>query len=497
MPIEAVQLDLFRPFQNLGPPEKGIRPSNYKEALRKLLSEDLDFHGENSNYATHNFHAFPAKFPPQLPRKFIVGLTLPGEAVLDPMSGSGTTVLETMLLGRHGIGVDIDPLALRIGKVKVTPVDLGDLIDSGKAVIERATHALRFKRGEIKAALAARFDPPTKKFMDYWFLEKTQLELLALIQETESLPDYSIRRFLEIALSSIIITKSGGVSLAYDLAHTRPHKLADKVPRSPIDDFEKRLNKNLKYIGQLAWTAGQAVFLQGNTQALAIAENCIDLIITSPPYAANAIDYMRAHKFSLIWFGHSISALARMRGDYMGGEKTHNFKMTDSPVYTQGIVEKVSAKDPKKGSVLRRYYTEMTLSLSEMFRVLKPGKAAIIVVGSSIMRGIDTETATCLGEIGKTIGFSLVDIAERRLDRNRRMMPARESAQPGSQIEKRMHKEYIIAFYKLDNQKRPVSEYAYRGVEPDPKPKGENATYCLCHCRTNANETGIIGNGNR
>jgi len=64
------------------------------------------------------------------------------------------------------------------------------------------------------------------------------------------------------------------------------------------------------------------------------------------------------------------------------------------------------------------------------------------------MRGIDTETADCLGETGKTVGFDLIDIAERRLDRNRRMMPARENAQPKSQIEKRMHKEYVIGFLK-------------------------------------------------
>jgi DNA modification methylase len=448
MPIQPVQLDLFGSFQNLGPPEKSIFSCDYKGTLRELFAEDLDFHGENSGYATHNFHAFPAKFPPQLPRKFIVGLTMPGETVLDPMSGSGTAVLESMLLGRHGIGVDIDPLALAMGKVKVTPVDLGELMKSAGSVTERATHKLRFRREELESALATRFDSSTKKFADYWFLEETQLELLALIREIEGISDHNIRRFLEIALSSIIITKSGGVSLAYDLAHTRPHRLADKVPRSPIDKFEKRLNKNLKQTNKLAWSTGQACLLCGNAQKLGIADNCIDLIITSPPYAANAIDYMRAHKFSLVWFGHKIETLGKMRGDYIGGERIHNFQMAELPAYVEGVVLKLAEKDPKKGSVLRRYYTEMTLCLSEMFRVLKPGKAAIVIIGSSIMRGIDSETATCLGEIGKTIAFELVDIAERRLDRNRRMMPARKNALPESQIEERMHKEYVIGFYK-------------------------------------------------
>ena len=78
-----------------------------------VLAEDLEFHGMRTAYATHNLHSFPAKFPPQLPRKFILSLTEPGDTVLDPMAGSGTTLLEARLAGRHAIGFDIDPLALR------------------------------------------------------------------------------------------------------------------------------------------------------------------------------------------------------------------------------------------------------------------------------------------------------------------------------------------------------------------------------------------------
>ncbi len=83
--------------------------SGKRERLKALLESDLDFHGEDSIYASHNFHSFAAKFPPQLPCIFIRGLTNPGDTVLDPMMGSGTTLVETLLEGRKGIGLDIDP----------------------------------------------------------------------------------------------------------------------------------------------------------------------------------------------------------------------------------------------------------------------------------------------------------------------------------------------------------------------------------------------------
>jgi len=282
MPIRPVQLDLFRPFQPSSSFQGIISPVKYKEAFRKLLNEDFDFQGENSNYATHNLHAFPAKFPPQLPKKFITTLTLPGEKVLDPMSGSGTTVLEAMILGRHGIGADIDPLALNLGKVKVSYLDPGDLIEKAESLIERSTYALRHKKDELVKTLNSRFDSNTTKFIDYWFLGETQLELVALIQEIERIPNPDLRRFFKIVFSSIIITKSGGVSLAYDLAHTRPHKLKDKVPRSATEEFQKRLNKNIERISQLAWSTGNADIFCGNAQRLGLSDNSVDLIVTSP-----------------------------------------------------------------------------------------------------------------------------------------------------------------------------------------------------------------------
>ncbi|MBK7318006.1 DNA methyltransferase [Candidatus Villigracilis affinis] len=49
-------------------------------------------------------HSFPAKFPPQLPRKFILALTQPGDIVLDTMVGSGTKPFDLICL-EEAIGV--------------------------------------------------------------------------------------------------------------------------------------------------------------------------------------------------------------------------------------------------------------------------------------------------------------------------------------------------------------------------------------------------------
>jgi hypothetical protein len=58
--------------------EESQRDESYRQQFRRLLTGDLDFQGDNSVSFTHSWHAFPAKFPPQLPRLFIRELTRKG-----------------------------------------------------------------------------------------------------------------------------------------------------------------------------------------------------------------------------------------------------------------------------------------------------------------------------------------------------------------------------------------------------------------------------------
>jgi len=447
----------------------------YRKKLVELLNQDLNFHEKVSNYATHDYHAFPAKFPPQLPRKFILELTNPKDVVLDPMMGSGTTVLESYLTGRQGVGVDIDPLALKICNAKVTPLDIVQVFDLGNKILHEASFLVANNQIEIKEALMKSWDVETINFINKWFAHETQVELYAILNEVQKIQTKEIKSFFEVVFSAIIITKSGGVSLAYDLAHTRPHlakailkrngdivyignnlektsthrmKLLTKPLRSALEEFDKRFKHNLKNLLKPDSQLISPLLLSADAQYLPLGDDSVDLIITSPPYAVNAIDYMRSHKFSLVWLGHPIGTLGKKRKKYIGSDGLQGVIFEKLPSLTAKVVAELTELDPKRGKALHRYYSEMTCSLREMYRVLKPGKAAIIVVGSSILVGRDTEVHTCLSEIGNTTGFEVPKVGIRTLDRNRRMLPAGSTINLSSQIQKRMHEEYVIGFYK-------------------------------------------------
>ena len=71
---------------------------------------------------THGFYRYPARFSPQFVRAAIKAFTQPGDIVLDPFMGGGTTLVEARIMGRRAIGVDISQLATFIARVKTTPL---------------------------------------------------------------------------------------------------------------------------------------------------------------------------------------------------------------------------------------------------------------------------------------------------------------------------------------------------------------------------------------
>ena len=415
--------------------------------LRDLLCADLDFHGSNGRYSTHAWHPFPARFPPQLPGYFIERLTGPGDVVFDPMLGSGTTIIEAVGRHRNAVGCDIDPLARLVAEAKLSPLNPVQALQVGCLMVDKARRSYALQRPLLEDALGKRFNAKTRAFVDYWFRPAQQLELIALLEAIRCHAPAETRQFLHMVLSSTIIAKSGGVSLARDLAHTRPHRVLDKKPVCAFDEFAKRLKTVLASGGSRESTA-DARILARSAENTGLPAESVDLVVTSPPYANNAIDYMRAHKFSLVWLGWQIGELTNIRARYLGHDAKTQHQWDDLPVQCEDTIRRLACVAENKAAALRRYFGEMSSVLAELYRVLKPGKAAIVVVGSSNLCGIDVETHRGLAAVATSAGFQLAHIGCRRLDRDRRMMPARWGNRGRSQIEQRMHEEHVIGLLK-------------------------------------------------
>src|SRR5215213_6208517 len=81
-----------------------------------VLNELSGAEGEGQQLETARLHPFPARMPLSLAEYLIKNLTTQVATVLDPMAGSGTTLIAARRLGRKSIGIDRDPLAVLVAR---------------------------------------------------------------------------------------------------------------------------------------------------------------------------------------------------------------------------------------------------------------------------------------------------------------------------------------------------------------------------------------------
>ena len=110
------------------------------ELYKAIQDCDWEFSDADTQYLTHNIHRYSGKFIPQIACRAIELLTEPNDLVLDSYMGSGTTLLEAMLRGRNSVGVDLNPLAVLISKVKTTIVSFDDIEEINSELIPFVEH---------------------------------------------------------------------------------------------------------------------------------------------------------------------------------------------------------------------------------------------------------------------------------------------------------------------------------------------------------------------
>jgi hypothetical protein len=100
---------------------------------------------------THSFYRYPARFSPQFARAAILAFSKPGDVVLDPFMGGGTTLVEASVLGRHSIGCDVNALSIFLTRVKTTPLSDDDLERIAAWVYRLPAH-LNLRQPSIRAS---------------------------------------------------------------------------------------------------------------------------------------------------------------------------------------------------------------------------------------------------------------------------------------------------------------------------------------------------------
>jgi len=101
--------------------------------------------GSRRTTTVHEFYRYPARFSPDFARATIEAFTEPGDLVLDPFVGGGTTLVEARLLGRLGVGSDLNSLAVFVSEAK-TQLHSSESIEALERWADRIDDRLRMDR---------------------------------------------------------------------------------------------------------------------------------------------------------------------------------------------------------------------------------------------------------------------------------------------------------------------------------------------------------------
>lgn len=411
--------------------------------LRRRIDYSWDFVGAKTKHYTHCFHAYPAMFIPQVARRLILTYSQKGDTVCDIFCGSGTALVESRLLGRHSLGIDFNPLAIFLAKVKTTILNPQTLTKTYFALL---TEIDKIKNQEI--------EKPKFYNLEFWFKDKVIIELAKIKKTIKEIKNLNIRNFFLAAFSETVRKSSNTKNGEFKLVRKRKEILAKHHP-NVLEIFKQKIQINLKgaeeYYKEADRSARTKIIYGDSSQDNGLKKNSIDCIITSPPYgdSRTTVAYGQFSRLSAQWLDifKNPNDASRVDNELLGGKAANTLSSLLSSQYLKESLKKIQKKDEKRAKEVLSFYIGLNNCLKRAYYILKPNKYFCLVVGNRQVKQERLPTDFIIAELSQVIGFACEDIIVRNIPNKRMPKKNSPSNQPGK-IEETMNKESIVILRK-------------------------------------------------
>ena len=364
--------------------------------LEQLQMTDWNFPEAKASLFS-SIHPYPAKFISEIPATLLDNLYRSNNGcILDPFCGSGVTLEEAQARGYTSVGVDLNPIACLISRVR-TGMLSSSFLTICEAIVAycKNTHHLA--------------PIPEMPNIDHWFTPEIQASLALLKESIDKYKGTDCYDALAFCFSSIIVKVSN----------------QDSDTRYAFRDKGKKAEDVYIFFLQSAKKLAKSKFGSERVPATVINKNSLKLtdkdfpekigmVITSPPYP-NAYEYWLYHKYRMYWLGYNP---VEVKSEEIGTRSMY-FKKSKYEGY------------------------DFALQMHELLEFLYPrctyGANLCFVIGRSKIHGEIYNNDEIIAEIGENIGYKHVITISRNLNSKRKSF---------NLFHARINKEYIVILRK-------------------------------------------------
>lgn len=428
------------------------------QVLRELtqtskLGEVVKLHSARRlRFGPHDIHEYRGKFFPQLVRALLNYADVPTDGiVLDPMVGSGTTLVEASALGMSAIGVDMNPLSVLISRVKSN-------LASG--LTKRELTESKLFLADVPTKSTSKFfddiwDTNTLEYLERWYSKSALSDIATLMRKIESEKSTKQSDLYRVVLSGILRTislqnvddlrvrkteKTYKTGEAFTLFKERLFNIIEQLER--YSEIQIRGKSNVSEEKFILVKNGDARKVD---EVLSKYAGTIDCIITSPPYAT-ALPYLDTDRLSLLILKLLVKGDLKSREALMIGtrevserqrEEWWNHYRENSEELTGEInqlISKVARVNHKAGvgfrrrnlpALLGKYFLDMAKNFEATLNLIKPGGFAFYVVGSNSTsldgKKLIIKTDILLFNLAEKFGWQPVELIDMELLSSRDM----------------------------------------------------------------------------
>jgi hypothetical protein len=427
-------------------------PSSAREQIPLDLKYNSNGHAElrdaaaaeNKSLPVHRWvpwiAGFSAQFVEDAIEAFLPRRAQDKQVVLDPFAGVGTTLIEAVKSGRSAIGYEINPFAALAAEVKANCIDvnaagLGRNIEDFRSrlcalesQIDRA-----WTRGGASAVgrLASRLShkaPSGFKSRVPFFSPPVEAKFLAALDLVSSLRA-PYRSLFQVALGSTMVSFS---NYTYEPSlSSRPGAGKPLIENAPVARVICSKLDNMLDDTRLvqteygrAWKRTARHVTNATYFEAALPARSVSLLVTSPPYMNN-YHYVRNTRPQLHWLG-LIGASNGLRAyeDESFGKFWQTVRQAPSPGLTSKLtsvkslverlhtinVDRAPYGGPGWANYVTTYFNDCERFITKARQQLRPGSRAVIVVGNSIIQGIEFKVDQLFAELAEDAGFAVESV---------------------------------------------------------------------------------------